>query len=93
MIRDTPAGVEVDVKVVPNASRQGVVGVLGDRLKVAVKAPPEKGKANRAVAAVLAEALGVSAKNIEVTAGLTQPRKTVRIASRTAAQARDALGL
>ena len=38
-------GTRVRVKVVPGASRTKVVGVLGDRLKVAVAAPPEGGKA------------------------------------------------
>lgn len=72
-----PGGVALKVKVVPGASRSKVAGVLGDRLKVAVAAPPEGGKANKAVCELLAETLGVSAKAVEVTAGHTQPRKTV----------------
>lgn len=73
-------GVLLRLKVVPGAKRSAVVGLLGDRLKVAVSAPPERGKANDAVVALLAEALGVAVRDIEVTAGHTQPRKTVRVA-------------
>ncbi len=81
----------MDVKVVPGASRDRVVGLLGDRLKIAVSAPAEKGKANKAVCAALAEALGVSPRSVEVVSGPTQPRKTLGIEGLTPAQVRDKL--
>ena len=49
----------LSVKVVPGASRDRVAGMLGDALKVQVSAPPEAGKANKAVLRVLAEFLNV----------------------------------
>lgn len=72
-------GVVVAVKVVPNASRDVIVGLLGDALKVKVAAPPEGGRANAAVEALLAAALGVAARNVSVVGGHTQARKRVRI--------------
>lgn len=81
------ADVLVAVKVVPGASRSRVAGMLGDRLKVAVAAPPEDGKANQALCALLGEVLGVPAKRIQVTAGQSNPRKTVRISGLTAPEA------
>lgn len=45
------------VKVVPGSSRDQIVGWLGDALKVKVTAPPEKGRANAAVVAILADRL------------------------------------
>jgi uncharacterized protein len=75
--RAVPGGVELRVKVVPGASRSAIVGALGDRLKVRVAAPPEAGKANRAVVELLAEALGV--KDVRITAGHSGPEKTVLI--------------
>lgn len=74
------AGVYLRIKVVPGASREKVVGMLGDRLKLAVSAPPEAGKANKAVCKLLAGALGVPARDVAVTAGHTQPTKTVAVA-------------
>ena len=71
--------VRLSIKVVPGASRDGVAGWLGDLLKVRVSAPPEKGKANKAVEKVIAGALGLSSKHVSVVAGQTNPRKTVEI--------------
>jgi len=67
------------VKVVPGAKKNRVVGKYGDAIKVQVSAPPEGGKANEAVIAVLAEALGVRPNQISITRGHTQPRKTLQI--------------
>lgn len=75
--RDVCDGVEFRVKVVPGARRDRVVGVLGDAVKLAVTAAPEKGKANQAVIELLAEALGTRRKAVKIVAGRTSSRKTV----------------
>ena len=72
-------GISLRVKVVPGASRTKVVGVLGDRLKISVAAPPEDGKANRAVCELIAEVFGVSQREVAIIEGQTQPRKTVAV--------------
>jgi len=69
--------VELDVKVVPGASRTEIVGPLGNRLKIRVAAPAEGGKANRALVKVLSEWLGTRA--VEIVAGVSGPEKTVRV--------------
>ncbi len=69
----------LSIKVVPKSSRNAVVGWVGEALKVCVTAPPDKGKANAAVEAVLAEALGVRTDRVRVVAGLASPRKIVEI--------------
>lgn len=48
-------------------------------LRVAVTAPPEAGKANAAVAALLAERLDVAKSRVEILAGTTDRRKTVLV--------------
>jgi uncharacterized protein (TIGR00251 family) len=55
------------------------VGWIGDRLKIQVTAPPERGKANKAVIEVLAEALGLARNQVRIVAGETSPLKTVEI--------------
>jgi len=67
------------VKVVPGASRDRVVGLYGDAMKVQVTAAPEAGKANARAEAVLAAALGVPERDVEVVAGHTNPRKVISV--------------
>ena len=69
----------ISLKVVPGSSRDEVVGWLGDSLKVKVKAPPEKGRANEAVVALLAERLGLDASSITVVSGHGSPTKIVAV--------------
>ncbi len=85
-IRDVDGGVIIPVKVVPGSSRDRIVGALGNCLKVATAAPAEKGKANKAVAAILAKALGVSRKDVTLISGPTNPRKEFRISGLSAEQ-------
>jgi uncharacterized protein len=85
------AGVQIQVKAVPGASRSRIVGWLGDHLKVAVAAPPEGGKANKAICQVLAEALGVRTQDVQVMAGASNPRKKVLVAGLTIEQVKEQL--
>ena len=71
--------IQLQVKVVPGSSRDGIAGWLGETLKVRVTAQPERGKANAAVEATIAEALGISVKSARVIHGKTSPRKIVEI--------------
>ncbi len=90
-MREQAGGVSIDVLVSPRASRARLGPVHGDRIKVAVTAPPVNGAANKAVVEVIARALGVARSAVEVTAGHSSRRKTVRIAGATAAQVEGAI--
>lgn len=70
------------LKVVPGASRSGLAGALGDRLKLRVAAPPEDGRANRAVEELLTRLTG---RRCAVVAGHGTPLKTVLVAGAEAA--------
>jgi uncharacterized protein (TIGR00251 family) len=67
------------IKVVPSSSRNGIAGWLGDTLKVRVTAPAEGGKANAAVEATVAEALGLPRRAARIVSGRTSPRKVLEI--------------
>jgi len=67
------------VKVVPRASRDRVVGWQGDAVKVCVAAAPERGRANEAVIAILAAALGVPRASVRIISGAGSPRKMIEI--------------
>ena len=79
MLRQDGDGVLLDILVQPRASRSKVGPVHGDRLKVAVTAPPVDGQANRALLQVLSKALGRKRHELELTNGHGSRRKTVRI--------------
>lgn len=68
------------VHVQPGAGRTSVVGRHGDALKVKVGAPPDGGRANDALIALLAEALGVAPSTVTVDSGASSRNKRVRIA-------------
>lgn len=78
-------GVTLDVLVQPRASRAKLGPVHDGRLKVAVTSPPVDGEANAAVVELFAKQLGVPRGAVEVIAGQTSRRKTLRIAGVTAA--------
>ncbi len=65
----------------PRAARSEVIGPMADgTLKVRVAAVPEDGKANEELCRILAAHFGVRRDAVEVIAGQTNSRKTVRIA-------------
>lgn len=78
-IRTTPDGVTIKVRVAAGARRDAIVGVHGDALKVSVRQAPEKGKANREVARLLAAALGVRPADVEVVRGAAAKDKLLLV--------------
>jgi uncharacterized protein YggU (UPF0235/DUF167 family) len=64
---------------VPRAVRDEIVGWLDGALKVRVAAAPEAGRANAALEALLAAALGVRKSAVRVAAGHAAPRKRVEV--------------
>jgi uncharacterized protein len=74
-LQQHPQGVVVPMRVRPGANRNAVSGVHDGALRVEVTSPPDKGKANQAVARVLSEALGVSKTSVELISGATNSRK------------------
>jgi len=84
-ITEKDGAVTLDIVVKPRSSREGIGPVQGDRLVVAVNAPPVEGKANQAVIRVLAEVFGVPRSSVAIMRGETGRRKTVRIAGAGAA--------
>lgn len=84
-LTEQAGSVTFDVLVQPRASRAKLGPIHDGRLKVSVTAPPVDGEANAAVIELLAKALGVPKGSIEVIAGASSRRKTVRIAGVAAA--------
>jgi len=84
-------GVSVSVKVQPKSRRPGVQGRAaaesGERLRIGVTEPADAGRANRAVCAVLADALDLPASAVSVLAAATAlPSMTSALTARRAAR-------
>ena len=82
--RRRPDGILLDVRVTPKSAASRLAGLhtaADGQVSLAVKvtAPPDKGKANAAVIAVLAEAFGQPKSNLSLASGETGRRKTVHI--------------
>jgi len=75
----TGQGYVLRLTVVPGAQRTQVVGLLGDRLKVRLAAPPEKGAANQELIAFLARRLNLPKSSLKLTGGAQSRTKVVTV--------------
>ena len=92
-IRDTARGAQFALRVQPRSSRNAIVGVVGDAVKLAITAPPVDGKANAAVIDFLAELFGVPKSSIAIVSGETGRNKLIAVRGISAEQVRKALGV
>ena len=67
------------IKVIPSSSKDSIAGWLDNTLRVKVKAPPEKGKANKAVIKLLEKRLMLPKGCISIESGQTSPHKVITI--------------
>ena len=79
IITKTATGATFRVRVQPGASKNEIVEVQQDALKVRISAPPVQGKANKALINFLAKELGVKKSEIEIVSGHTGRIKTIHI--------------
>jgi len=82
--RATASGVVLRVRLTPSGGADRIDGVAADaagvaHVKARVRAAPEGGKANAALEALLAKALGVARSAVGVERGATARVKSVRI--------------
>jgi uncharacterized protein (TIGR00251 family) len=83
------------VRAQPGACRNAILGEQAGSLKVAVTAPPEDGRANKALIEVLSEALGVKRSQIELLRGEASREKRflIRVVSQAELRARIAAAI
>jgi uncharacterized protein len=74
----------VELTVSPGASRSELVGRHGNGWRARIAAPPERGRANRALEELIAEAVGVRRERVGVVGGQTARRKIVEVEGLTA---------
>jgi len=78
-LREEKNSVLIDLKVIPGASKDEVVGILGQALKIKVTTAPENGKANKACEKLLAKFFQTKKQAVTIVSGMTSTTKTVKI--------------
>ena len=78
-IDEDKTGLKFNIYVQPRSSRNQVVGLHGDALKVKITAPPVEGAANKMCIAVLAKVLNVPKSAIEIVSGQASRTKRVQV--------------
>ena len=67
--------------------------MLGERLKIRISAPPEAGKANKAICKLIAKSLSIRPSAVTIHAGHTNPEKTVQIIGQTTKHIAESLNI
>ena len=84
-------GVELPVLVLPRSSRNAVVGLQDNCLKIKISKPPVDGQANAACCRLLAELFNIPASKVTVVRGHGSRRKTVKLEGLSAATVQEVL--
>ncbi|MBU4348767.1 YggU family protein [bacterium] len=69
----------VKVKIVPGSSKNKIIGVYNNALKIYIAAPPVERKANKKCIAYLAEYFDIAKSKIEIISGQTSKNKLIKI--------------
>ncbi len=69
----------VKVRIVPGSSKNKIVGVYNNALKIAITSPPVDGKANKKCIAYLAKYFDIAKSKSEIISGQTSKNKLIKI--------------
>lgn len=86
VVRASKAGLRFEVEVKVRASRSAVLGVKGERLSVALAAPPVDGAANEALVRLLAEHFDLPRRDVSIVGGEKSRRKLLELCGITLEQ-------
>lgn len=92
-LSECEGGVRVTIRVKPRARRQGLCGMRGRALEIALTAPPVDGAANSALFSWLSETFGVSRSRLSIVSGPTSREKCVELHGISLASAERALAV
>ncbi|MBN1622204.1 MAG: YggU family protein [Endomicrobiales bacterium] len=81
----------IKVRVIPNSSRNDVVGRIGSILRVKISAPAVEGKANEELCCFLAEFFDVKRRMVFLRKGERGREKTIEICGRSEEELEEVL--
>ena len=91
LVRTVENGVELPVIVLPRSSRNTIVGLQNNSLKIKISKPPVDGQANAACCRLLAKLFNIPASKVTVVRGHSSRRKTIRLEEISAAEVQKIL--
>jgi len=82
----------IDLKVIPGASKNEIVGVRDNRLCVKIAAQPEDGKANESLRGFLAKTLDCAKRDVVIAKGEKSRQKTISLPATSIEKLRKIIG-
>ena len=89
----TPLGTRLVIRIQPRASRNAIVGLHAQSVRIRLTAPPVDGAANEALVSFLAERLGVPAAAVDLVRGHASRNKVVEVTGLAPEEVARRLGL
>ncbi len=86
MLKQTPEGVIILIKVATKVNKSQLVGWEAGRLKIRIAAVPVKGAANRELIRFLAELLSLAKSQFELLGGETAQHKKILVRGLSASE-------
>ncbi len=79
MFLETSTGISFEAKIVPNSSKNEIVGFENEKLKIRIQKAPEKNKANKELIAFLAKVFKIAKSRIKIVKGEKSVIKKIEI--------------
>ena len=90
-IKPCSHGIRFSAIIQPRSSKNEVIGIYQDALKISLTSPPVDGKANKSCLHFFAKWLGISPSKIIIVQGLSSKSKTIEVADFTKKQFHEIL--
>ena len=69
----------IKVKIIPGSSKNKIIGIYADTLKIAITSPPVEGKANKKCISYLSKHFDIAKSKIEILSGKNSRNKLIKI--------------
>lgn len=92
-LEEKSSNIYIHIHVQPRASKNEIVGIHGDSLKIRLTSPPVEGAANSLLVEFMAKKLGIPKSKIEIVSGEKSRHKTLKIEGVSMEEAVNILGI
>ena len=90
-IKPCDNGIRFSAIIQPRSSKNEVIGIYNDALKIRLTSPPVDGEANKSCMRFFAKWLGVSPSKVDIVQGLSSKNKTIEVEDLTEKQFHEIL--